>query len=149
MFRLDDDFLRDLGLGDLEPSAKKDLLKVLYEELELRVGERLCYGLTDQQLEEFEAVIDREPETLGSWLQNHDPNFSESEDFKRLEDALPSNVKPLDLIAEYAAIKWLEVNRPDYKAVVQEVLDELKDELSAKADEILQGTGKTQVPQQS
>ena len=38
---------------------------------------------------------------------------------------------------EFAATKWLEVNRPDYRDVVAAVLDELKREIVANRDMIL------------
>jgi len=41
------------------------------------------------------------------------------------------------LRAEYAATKWLEVNRPDYRDVVANVLDGLKEEVIANRDVIL------------
>jgi hypothetical protein len=43
------------------------------------------------------------------------------------------------LKAEYAATKWLEVNRPDYRDVVKQVLEELKSEIVANKDTILGG----------
>ncbi len=42
-------------------------------------------------------------------------------------------------MAEFTATKWLEVNRPDYRQVVAEVLDELKKEIIANRDAILGG----------
>jgi len=42
-----------------------------------------------------------------------------------------------NLRAEYAATKWLEVNRPDYRDVVAQVLEEIKKEVTANRDKIL------------
>jgi len=44
------------------------------------------------------------------------------------------------LKAEYAATKWLEVNRPDYRDVVAKTLEELKQEIGQNRDAIM-GTG--------
>jgi hypothetical protein len=41
------------------------------------------------------------------------------------------------LRAEYAATKWLEVNRPDYRDVVAKTLEEIKQEIIASKDAIL------------
>jgi len=38
---------------------------------------------------------------------------------------------------EYAATKWLEVNRPDYRDVVAQTLDELKQEITQGKETIL------------
>lgn len=99
MFQFDDNFLQDLGLGDMPEEQKKEFLQHLYEELELRVGTRLSEGMSDQQLSSFEKLIDGNDED--------------------------------------GALNWLESNRPDYKAVVAEELEKLKQEVGSNKDQIL------------
>ena len=139
MFRLDDQFLQDIGLGNLPDEQKKPFLQHIYSELELRVGTRLSDGLSDAQLEEFEQIIDRKEEKITEWLAEHAPQYQEEETFKRLAEA--TKLEPGDprLVAEYTATKWLEVNRPDYRQVVAEVLEELKKEIITNRDAILGG----------
>lgn len=152
MFRLDDQFLQDIGLGDLPDEQKKPFLQHIYSELELRVGTRLSDGLSDAQLEEFEQIIDRKEEKITEWLAEHAPQYREEETFKRLAEA--TKLEPSDprLVAEFTATKWLEVNRPDYRQVVAEVLEQLKKEITANRDAILGGlnagaAGDGQMPQ--
>jgi hypothetical protein len=99
MFNLDDDFLQSLGLGSLPDDQKQAFLQHLYEELELRVGTRLSEGMSDDQLAEFEKLIDTNNEE--------------------------------------GALKWLEANRPNYKDVVAEELEKLKQEVTNNRDKIL------------
>lgn len=99
MFQLDDDFLQSVGLGGMPGDQKKPFLEHLLEELEMRVGTRLSEGMSDDQLSEFEKLI-------------------EARD-------------------EQGALAWLEDNRPNYKAVVGEELERLKQEVSSSKDRIL------------
>ncbi|HKX73754.1 MAG TPA: DUF5663 domain-containing protein [Candidatus Saccharimonadales bacterium] len=99
MFNLDEDFLQSLGLGGLPDDQKQAFLQHLYEELELRVGTRLSEGMSDDQLAEFEKLIDAND--------------------------------------EQGALKWLEANRPNYKDVVSEELEKLKQEVASNTDKIL------------
>lgn len=99
MFKLDDNFLRELGLGALPAAEKNKMLSHIYETLEMRVGVRLASGMTDAQLDEFE-----------SYINNND---------------------------ESGALKWLEANFPNYKDVVAEELNKLKEEVKASAPQIL------------
>ena len=147
MFRLDDQFLKDIGLDSLPEEQKKPFLQHIYSELELRVGTKLSDGLSDAQLEEFEEIIDRKQEKIDSWLAEHAPNYSQEEAFGKLQQAtnLPGNDPRL--VAEYTATKWLEVNRPDYREVVAAVLEDLKKEIMANRDAILGGMGIAQAPQ--
>jgi len=99
MFQLDDKFLQDLGLGSMPDDQKQAFLQHLYEELELRVGTRLSEGMTDEQLSDFEKLIDAND--------------------------------------QQGALRWLETNRPNYKQVVAEELEKLRQEVLANRDRIL------------
>ena len=139
MFRLDDQFLKDIGLDQLPEDQKKPFLQHIYSELELRVGTRLSDGLSDAQLEEFEQIIDRKEDKIHEWLANHAPQYSQEAAFGKLMEATKLPADDPRLIAEYTATKWLEVNRPDYRDVVAAVLDELKKEILSNRDAILGG----------
>lgn len=99
MFKLDDNFLKELGLGSLPAAEKNKMLSHIYETLEMRVGVRLASGMTDAQLDEFE-----------SYINNND---------------------------EAGALKWLESNFPNYKDVVAEELNKLREEVKASAPQII------------
>jgi hypothetical protein len=143
MFQLDDKFLADIGLGDLPDDQKQAFLQHIYEELELRVGTKLSDGLSDQQLEEFEKIIDRDHAVIDAWLAAHVQDYASDPVFQRMQQALQLDPTDPNLKAEYVATKWLEVNRPDYRDVVKQVLEELKAEILANRDAIL-GTGSDQ-----
>lgn len=139
MFRLDEQFLKDIGLDSLPEEQKQPFLAHIYSELELRVGTRLSDGLSDEQLEEFEEIIDRKQDKITAWLASHAPNYTQEEAFAKLQQAVNLPADDPRLISEYAATKWLEVNRPDYRDVVAAVLAELKQEIMANRDAILGG----------
>jgi hypothetical protein len=138
MFQLDDKFLADIGLNDLPEEQKKAFLQHIYDELELRVGTKLSDGMSDEQLEEFESIIDRKDEVIRAWLEEYVPDYYNDESFSRIQEATGLDVNDAGLRAEYAATKWLEVNRPDYRDVVAGVLDELKKEIVGNRDKILE-----------
>lgn len=88
MFKLDNDFLISLGLGGLPVEEKNKLLQVIYERLEMNVGMRLAEKMTDQQLDEFEAFIDRKDETGAlHWLETNFPNYKDvvAEELEKLK----------------------------------------------------------------
>lgn len=99
MFQLNDDFLQSVGLGDMPAEQRQAFLEHLYETLEIRVGNRLAEGMGDEQLAEFEKLIDTNN--------------------------------------EQGAIDWLATNRPNYKEVVSEELEKLRQEVMASKDKIL------------
>lgn len=102
MFKLDDALLEELGLSGLPANEKEAMKAHIYETLEMRVGMKLAEQMTNEQLDEFEAFIDRGDEA--------------------------------------GALQWLETNFPDYKQVVANELEALKNEIKANAAQILAAT---------
>ncbi len=137
MFQLDDKFLADIGLDNLPEEEKKPFLQHIYEQLEYKVGIKLSDGMTDEQLTEFEAIIDRKDETVNAWLQQNVPDYHQDELFTRMAEQTQLDPNDISLRADYAATKWLEINRPDYRKVVAETLEELKQEIISNRDAIL------------
>ena len=139
MFQLDDNFLKELGLDRMPEEQRKPFLEHIYSELELRVGERLSQGMSDAQLDEFANIIDKVPGAVDALLDKHAPNYTEEPMFQRLVQATGVSADDPRLRNEYAATKWLEVNRPDYRNVVATVMEELKREIMANREAILGG----------
>src|SRR6059058_1304652 len=88
MFQLDDNLLQQLGLGSLPPAEKNKMLAHIYETLELRVGMKLAEQMTDQQLDEFEAFIDKNDEAGAlKWLETNFPHYKDvvAEELEKLK----------------------------------------------------------------
>ncbi|HEX6258695.1 MAG TPA: DUF5663 domain-containing protein [Candidatus Saccharimonadales bacterium] len=138
MFQLDDNFLQSLGLGAMPQEHRAAFLQHLREELELRVGTKLAEGMSDDKLAEFEGIIEKDPAKIEAWLMANVPQYASTPDFLSMSQAANGDPSRLALIkAEYTATKWLEVNRPNYKTVVAETLEALKQEIIANKDSLL------------
>lgn len=137
MFQLDDKFLEEVGLATMPDEQRKPFLSHLYDELELRVGTKLSEGMSDQQLSEFESIIDRNSNVINNWLSTHVPNYVEDAGFMQLQQKSGLDANDNNLVAEYVATKWLEVNRPDYRDIVASVLGDLKKEIFDNRQTIL------------
>ena len=78
MLKLDDNFLKEIGLGDLPPEEKKKMLAHVYETLEMRVGTKLADKMSDAQLQEFEALMNANDEAGAlKWLETNIPNYKD------------------------------------------------------------------------
>ena len=139
MFQLDDKFLEDVGLGGLPEEQKQAFLAYFREQLELRVGTKLSEGLSDSQLDEFESFIDRDEEKVNKWIADNVPKYQDDQVWQQLRSGAPENVPELVVKAEYASLKWLGINRPDYRDVVASVMEELKQETIKNRAAILGG----------
>lgn len=147
MFKLDEKFLEDLGLAALPPEQKQAFLQHIYSELEIRVGEKLTDGMSDDLLDEFGNFVDQNEDGMKKWFEENLPDYADREDYKQLR-AANAEAPEKAAMSEYGAMKWLQLNRPDYPQVVAETLDELKSEISSNKDAILGGAGSEQAPQE-
>lgn len=137
MFQLDDKFLQDLGLDQLPAEQKQAFLEHIYSELELRVGTRLSDGLSDEQMTEFESFVDRNSDKVYAWVAANAPDYQNDPSYTQMKAGAPQGTDELSIVSEYASLKWLSLNRPDYRQVVAQVLEELKKEIMSNREAIV------------
>ena len=88
MFQIDDKFLESLGLGALPQDEKEKMKAHIYETLEMNVGMRLASGMSDQQLDEFEGLMNNNDEAGAlKWLETNFPNYKQvvAEELEKLK----------------------------------------------------------------
>ncbi len=143
MLSIDDNFLEQLGLGSLPAEDKPSMREHIYDTLEMRVGIRLANGMKDNQLEEFEGLVSGDASKGRVFLANitdweSDQRYQASLEAEKRRASEQSTEPNIDgVVAEFAALKWLEINFPSYKEVVNEELEKLKAEILAAAPQIL------------
>ena len=71
----DEKFLQEMGLSAMPEDQKQKFLDYVQEELEVRIGERISKGLTEAQLNEFDAISD--PLEAAKWLEENRPDYHE------------------------------------------------------------------------
>lgn len=144
MFQIDDKFLASLGLEALPQEEKEKMKAHIYETLEMRVGMRLASGMSNQQLTEFEGFMSGDVTKATDYLDNLNPNWKNDPAYvASQQQAQKAGVNLDSATSEYAALKWLETNFPDYKKVVAEELDKLKEEIKQSAPQILEATNQS------
>lgn len=134
---IDDAFLERHSLGGLPPEAKASLIADARDALEMAAGQALSEGMSDGELAEFEAFIDRDEEVIVNWLEANVPNFEEDELFRQFRASAADGLPMTELLGEFCALKWLRMHRPDYRETVSRVSAELAQELVARGGEIL------------
>ena len=71
--QFDEDFLKEMGLSAMPENKKRDFLNYIQDELEIRIGQRIAVGLTEDQLREFDSLSDvRE---ISDWLEENRPDY--------------------------------------------------------------------------
>ena len=98
MFKLDDDFLASIGLAALPADQKQDMLRHIYETLELRVGMKIAEQMTNEQLDEFEGFINAKDDA-GSlkWLETNFPGYKQvvAEELEKLKSEISTSAEAI------------------------------------------------------
>lgn len=129
------DWIVEAGLGWLPQKEQHRLADLVYQRLQERVGARLSSGMTDEQLDEFTVVTEGEERQLAEWLESAAPDFLEDQIWSNLCETAPE-APPSVLLREYASLKWLSLNAPNYSDVVAKAREEIKDELRTLAAQL-------------
>ena len=135
MFQLDDNFFKGINIDRMSPEEAAVFKQHVQEELEARVGERITDGFSNEKLEEFEKIIDDVPGFVDNWLMINVPDFRSNRAFNALVQQ-NGGQENHQTIAEFASMKWLEINRPDFNQITTIVMKEMQDELKANIDKI-------------
>lgn len=88
MLKIDDNLLKEVGLGNLPADEKGNLLKHIYDTLEMRVGMRLADQMSNEQLSEFETYYEAKDDAGAlKWLETNFPHYKEvvAEEFEKLK----------------------------------------------------------------
>jgi len=122
MFKLDDNLLKELGLGGLPASEKNKMLAHIYETLEMRVGMKLAEKMTNEQLDEFEGFIDKNDEAGAlKWLESNFPNYKQvvADELEALKSEI-KQAAPQILAASQEAMAAAQAAQPPQQVQAQD-----------------------------
>lgn len=71
--RIDDQFMNEVGLADMPAAERSAFMVHAEDELEVRVGRTISQDLSEEQLSEFDAIIDTNE--AQAWLEHNAPTF--------------------------------------------------------------------------
>ena len=136
MYQFDESFLDSVGLSGMPEEQKKTFLQYAQDQLEVRIGEKMSEGLSDDQLDEFERIIDNDQETVQKWLAEIG-DYKNDETYVKLAENSEEDVDSPEFLADYVTAKWLDQNCPQYQDIIKESLESLQAEISSQKEEIL------------
>ena len=136
MYQFDESFLDSVGLSGLPEEQKQTFLQYAQDQLEVRIGEKMSEGLSEEQLDEFERIIDNDEATVKQWLDVIG-DYKSDETYQKLLDGSEDDEDSPQFLADYVTAKWLDKNCPQYQDIIKESVEGLREEISSQKDEIL------------
>lgn len=116
--------LQELHATELSESEQQELL----DQVGIRVGEVIEAQLSEQQMNEYKAIVDANQDVIFAWLDQNQPEYKEHQLYKELtlgyeED--PEKIQPEKVVA---SIGWVEANVPNVEEIVGKVVEAFKQE---------------------
>ena len=134
MYNIDDSFLESVGLGGLPADQKGGFLQYAQDQLEIRIGEKMSDNLSEAQLEEFEKIIDNDQATLNQWLAQLG-DYKNNEIYKKLAEVAGGESQ--EVVNDFVTAAWLTKNCPNYQQIIDDSMQEIRNEVIANKDQIL------------
>jgi hypothetical protein len=120
----DEQIIEQLAIADLASDEKTAVIN----EAQVRIGEAVSEQLADEQLAEYQAIIDGNEQVITSWLEKNIPNYKNEAVYQSFEEGVeldPERNNPAKL---YASIAWVQLTVPHIQDIVAKALDDFKQE---------------------
>ncbi len=93
------------------------------------------FYMTTEQLDEFEKIMEGDRETMAE-LVRREGNYRQDELYQKMVGEYGADAS-VELLTEYVSIKWLLKNRPDFREIVEGVVEELRGEVARDKEKVL------------
>jgi len=124
----DEQIIAQLGIEQLPEDEKEAIVA----EAQGRIGEAVSEHLTDDQLAEYQAIIDGNDEVIAAWLEKNVPDYKNEAVYQSFAEEANSDPEHNDPAKLFASIAWVQLSVPQIQDVVAVSLDDFKQELSAR-----------------
>ena len=116
------DLITELGLEALSPEQQERVV----EELNMRVGEAMIGNLSEEQVREYEAIINGDQAVITSWLENNDPEYKDTVAYQQLAVGYETDPDKVPADKVYVSMAWIEKNNPNLAETVSGIKSDIK-----------------------
>lgn len=118
--------IEQLGIQDW-PEEKQDQA---VEMATYRIGDAITGALSEEQFDEYKAIVDDDTAVIDSWLEQNIPDYKESPVYQEFEQGYEEDPEKNNPAKLFASMAWVQVNVPNLQEVIAQALDAYKQELA-------------------
>lgn len=124
----DEQIIEQLGISELPQDEQAEIVN----EAQVRIGELISSKLTDEQVAEYQAIIDGNSDVISSWLDKSIPDYKNEVVYQTFEEGVEADPEHNDPAKLFASVAWVQLTVPDIQNVVAEALEAFKQELAVR-----------------
>lgn len=121
-----DELIAELGIENKSPEEQQRIL----DELNMLVGEAMLGHLSEEQVTEYEAIINGDQEVITNWLTANDPHYQDTIAYQQLAEGYEDDPDKVPADKVYASMAWIEKNNPNLNETVSMIKATLKANLT-------------------
>lgn len=125
MYQSDEQIIAQLGIADLPEERQRSII----DEVQVRIGEVVSEQLTEQQLNEYQAIIDDDTTVIDAWLERNVPDYKNAAAYQAFEEDYEQDPEHNNPAKLFASLAWLQLNVPNIETMMQQGIDAYKKEL--------------------
>lgn len=118
----DEDIIAELGVQDLDADTQHRIVN----DYSMQVGAAVLEGLTDEEIEEYEQIIDGNQEVIDHWLDANVPDFKDAIAYQELAAGFDEDPEKVAADKVFASMAWIEKKNPNLSEKVAAVKDKIK-----------------------
>jgi len=124
----DEQIIAQLNIAELPDDEKS----VVITEAQVRIGEIISEELTNEQLTEYQAIINGDEQVIDAWLEKNVPNYKDEAIYQSFEEGYESDPEHNSPAKLFASIAWVQLTVPHIQDLVAKALERFKQERSVR-----------------
>ena len=122
-----DKIIDQLGIKEWDDEKRSAAL----EEAVFRIGQAVTDDLTDQQFEEYEAIVNDNHDVIDAWLDTHVPDYKDSPIYQTYVEEYNDDPEKNNPAKLFSSVAWIQENVPDFEARANRAVEEYRQELES------------------
>ncbi len=122
-----DQIIEQLGIQSWPPEKQEEAVEIAVH----RIGAAVTEQLSEQQFNEYEAIVNDNQTVIDAWLAANVPNYKDSPVYQELAAGYEEDPEKNNPAKLFASIAWIQVNVPQAQAAIDHALEAVKQELVA------------------
>jgi hypothetical protein len=111
-----------LGIQAFSPEEQQNIV----DQYQLLIGEALTEGLSEEQLSEYQQIIDGNQEVITNWLAENEPEYKNTIAYEELNAGYDQDPEKTGADKVYASMAWVQHNAHDIDQTVARIQEQIK-----------------------
>lgn len=124
-----DDIIKQLGIQDWPEEKQNEAVEVAV----VHLGSAVTDNLTEQQYNEYEAIVNDDKAVIDAWLDANEPNYRDSPVYQSFEEGYDEDPEKNNPAKLFASVAWIQKNVPNVQDLIAKTLEAYKQELAAQS----------------